>query len=118
MVLDPERVLNGDGLRFPDELVRHKVLDLIGDLSLLGLPLEGHVVVEKGGHSLHQRLLAEILATVMIKRKQDCEARLVDTQTETSRFAEGPVKYWSQLKKRRRRPDVHPLRDIPGSDLR
>jgi UDP-3-O-[3-hydroxymyristoyl] N-acetylglucosamine deacetylase len=63
VVLDEERVLNRDGLRFPDEFVRHKVLDLIGDLALLGAPLEGHVHVERGGHALHQRLLSELLAT-------------------------------------------------------
>jgi UDP-3-O-[3-hydroxymyristoyl] N-acetylglucosamine deacetylase len=63
VVLDERRVLNRDGLRWPDEFVRHKVLDLIGDLALLGLPLDGHVRVERGGHALHQALLAEILAT-------------------------------------------------------
>jgi len=63
VVLDEERVLNRDGVRFPDEFVRHKVLDLIGDLALLGMPLEGHVHVERGGHALHQRLLSELLAS-------------------------------------------------------
>jgi UDP-3-O-[3-hydroxymyristoyl] N-acetylglucosamine deacetylase len=62
VVLDEDRVLNRDGLRWADEFVRHKALDLIGDLALLGLPVEGHVVVERGGHALHQRLLAELLA--------------------------------------------------------
>jgi len=61
-VLDAGRVLNRDGLRFPEEFVRHKILDLIGDLCLLGLPLEAHVRVEKGGHEVHQRLLAAIRA--------------------------------------------------------
>jgi UDP-3-O-[3-hydroxymyristoyl] N-acetylglucosamine deacetylase len=41
--------------------VRHKVLDLYGDLALLGLPIEGHVQAEKGGHTLHQALVAEVL---------------------------------------------------------
>ncbi len=63
VVLDEDRVLNREGLRFADEFVRHKVLDLIGDLALLGMPIEGHVHVERGGHSLHQRLLAELLAS-------------------------------------------------------
>jgi UDP-3-O-[3-hydroxymyristoyl] N-acetylglucosamine deacetylase len=62
VVLDEERVLNRDGLRWSDEFVRHKVLDLVGDLALLGLPVEGHVIVERGGHALHQRLLGELLA--------------------------------------------------------
>ena len=63
VVLDATRVLNRDGLRFPDEFVRHKVLDLIGDLALLGARLEGHVRVERGGHALHQKLVAKLAGT-------------------------------------------------------
>jgi UDP-3-O-[3-hydroxymyristoyl] N-acetylglucosamine deacetylase len=61
VVMDEFRVLNRDGLRWPDEFVRHKVLDLIGDLALLGTPLEGHLVVERGGHALHQRFVEALL---------------------------------------------------------
>jgi UDP-3-O-[3-hydroxymyristoyl] N-acetylglucosamine deacetylase len=61
VVLDAQRVLNDGGLRWPDEFVRHKILDLLGDLALLGVPIQGHVRVERGGHSLHQRLLAALL---------------------------------------------------------
>ncbi len=57
VVLDAERVLNPDGLRWPDEFVRHKALDLLGDLALLGLRLAGHVQVERGGHAAHRGLL-------------------------------------------------------------
>ncbi|HME69466.1 MAG TPA: UDP-3-O-acyl-N-acetylglucosamine deacetylase [Myxococcota bacterium] len=62
VVLDERRVLNPEGLRMPDEFVRHKVLDLLGDLALLGMPIQGHVKVERGGHALHQRLIAELLS--------------------------------------------------------
>jgi UDP-3-O-[3-hydroxymyristoyl] N-acetylglucosamine deacetylase len=62
VVLNGEGVVNSDGLRWPDEFVRHKVLDLIGDLALLGVQLRGHVRVEKGGHSLHQKLVSAIAA--------------------------------------------------------
>ncbi len=55
-------VLNEEGLRFPDEFVRHKILDLLGDLSLLGNPLLGHVIAYKSGHALNHKLLTEILA--------------------------------------------------------
>ena len=48
-------------LRFPDEYVRHKVLDLIGDLSLAGRRLEGHVVAERAGHAMHTALVARLL---------------------------------------------------------
>lgn len=61
LVLDDAQVLNGEGLRFADEFVRHKVLDLFGDLSLLGARLQGHVVVERGGHALHLMLVRALL---------------------------------------------------------
>jgi UDP-3-O-[3-hydroxymyristoyl] N-acetylglucosamine deacetylase len=60
VVLGSDRVLNRGGLRFRDEFVRHKVLDLVGDLALLGARLRGHVRVERGGHALHQRLVAAL----------------------------------------------------------
>jgi len=47
-------------LRFPDEHVRHKMLDLMGDLSLAGMPLEGHVVAVKSGHSLNMELMKKL----------------------------------------------------------
>jgi UDP-3-O-[3-hydroxymyristoyl] N-acetylglucosamine deacetylase len=62
IVLDERRVLNREGLRFPDEFVRHKALDLIGDLALLGLPLQGHVKAIRSGHALHHALVAQIRA--------------------------------------------------------
>jgi UDP-3-O-[3-hydroxymyristoyl] N-acetylglucosamine deacetylase len=60
VLLDDRGVMNRDGLRWRDELVRHKVLDLIGDLALLGADLEGHFHVHKGGHALHQALVSEL----------------------------------------------------------
>jgi UDP-3-O-[3-hydroxymyristoyl] N-acetylglucosamine deacetylase len=59
VVLGQERVLNG-ALRFPDEFVRHKILDVIGDLALLGLPVVGHVIARNAGHALNHRLVREI----------------------------------------------------------
>ncbi len=61
VVLDDRRVLNADGVRWPDEFVRHKILDLLGDLSLLGAPPAAHVVAIRGGHSLHTALVAALL---------------------------------------------------------
>jgi UDP-3-O-[3-hydroxymyristoyl] N-acetylglucosamine deacetylase len=61
VLLDAHRVLNGSGLRWPNEFVRHKVLDLLGDLALLP-PLQGHVHVERGGHALHMALMQQIRA--------------------------------------------------------
>ena len=48
-------------LRFEDEFVRHKMLDVIGDLALLGHPIMGHLVVHRGGHALHTALAVELL---------------------------------------------------------
>ncbi len=62
VVLNDRGVVNPEGLRWPDEFVRHKALDLLGDLALLRLPLRGHVRVERGGHGLHQGLVSEIVA--------------------------------------------------------
>ncbi len=61
VVLDDDGVMNASGLRWPNEFVRHKVLDLFGDLAMLGVRLQGHVRVERGGHSIHQKLVSEIL---------------------------------------------------------
>jgi UDP-3-O-[3-hydroxymyristoyl] N-acetylglucosamine deacetylase len=55
-------VLNPGGLRFPDECCRHKALDLIGDLALLGRPLLGHVIAERAGHAMHTALVAKIMS--------------------------------------------------------
>jgi UDP-3-O-[3-hydroxymyristoyl] N-acetylglucosamine deacetylase len=60
VVLDDTGVMNEGGLRWPDEFVRHKVLDLLGDLALIGCPIQGHVRVERGGHSIHRALLREL----------------------------------------------------------
>jgi UDP-3-O-[3-hydroxymyristoyl] N-acetylglucosamine deacetylase len=61
IVLDDRRIINKDGLRFPDEFVKHKILDAIGDLSLLGIPIIGHFVAYKSGHRLNNLLLKELL---------------------------------------------------------
>lgn len=53
-------VLNEEGLRFADEFVRHKALDLIGDLALLGCPVLGHVIARKAGHSQHFKFMQEL----------------------------------------------------------
>lgn len=61
IVMDEYRVLNEDGLRYKDEFVRHKILDAVGDLYLLGHPVIGAFHGYKAGHALHNRLLRELL---------------------------------------------------------
>jgi len=62
LVLDEYRVLNAEGLRFADEFIRHKVLDALGDLYLLGRPLLGAFSAHKSGHALNNRLLRALVA--------------------------------------------------------
>jgi len=57
IVVDQDKILNEDGLRFADEFVRHKILDCVGDFSLLGMPVWGHVTIHKSGHALHHKFL-------------------------------------------------------------
>lgn len=59
---DREGVMNPGGLRFPDECCRHKALDLIGDLALIGRPLLGRVKAERAGHAMHVALVSRIMS--------------------------------------------------------
>ncbi|MAZ49206.1 MAG: UDP-3-O-[3-hydroxymyristoyl] N-acetylglucosamine deacetylase [Halobacteriovoraceae bacterium] len=63
IVLDDYKVINQDGLRFRDEFVRHKILDTIGDVSLLGYELAGKITTYKSGHYLHNVLCRKVLDT-------------------------------------------------------
>jgi UDP-3-O-[3-hydroxymyristoyl] N-acetylglucosamine deacetylase len=60
IVLDDRGVINGP-LRFRDEFVRHKILDLIGDLALIGRPVVGEITAHRAGHALHSRFVAKLL---------------------------------------------------------
>jgi UDP-3-O-[3-hydroxymyristoyl] N-acetylglucosamine deacetylase len=57
VVIDEKNVLNDEGLRYQDEFVRHKLLDCIGDFSLLGMPILGHIVTRKSGHAFNHAFL-------------------------------------------------------------
>ena len=62
IVVDEFSILNPEGLRYPDEFVRHKTLDALGDLALFGHPVIGHLRVKKSGHALHHRLVSRVMA--------------------------------------------------------
>lgn len=62
VVVDDFSILNPEGLRFPDEFVRHKLLDALGDVALLGRPVIGALTVYKTGHALNQKLVAKVLS--------------------------------------------------------
>jgi UDP-3-O-[3-hydroxymyristoyl] N-acetylglucosamine deacetylase len=57
VVVDKNKILNPGGLRYPDEFVRHKMLDCIGDFALIGMPLLGHIKTFKSGHEFHRKFL-------------------------------------------------------------
>ena len=61
VVIGETDILNDDGLRYPDEFVRHKVLDVLGDLSLLGVPVIGRLKANRSGHSLNHKLVQKVL---------------------------------------------------------
>ena len=61
IVLTDNGMLNETPLRFNDEFVRHKILDIIGDLALIGMPIAGRVTAEKSGHSVHASLMSKLL---------------------------------------------------------
>ncbi|VAV82520.1 UDP-3-O-[3-hydroxymyristoyl] N-acetylglucosamine deacetylase [hydrothermal vent metagenome] len=63
VVIGDEDILNEEGLRFHDEFVRHKVLDLLGDLALLGVPVVGKLQAFRAGHGLNQKLVGKVLET-------------------------------------------------------
>ena len=63
VVLDEFKIVNPKGLRFEDELIRHKILDALGDICLLGHPLIGHFQAYKSGHSLNDSLCKKLLNT-------------------------------------------------------
>ena len=63
IVLTPDGMLNENPLRFSDEFVRHKILDIIGDFALLGLPILGKITAEKSGHAVHASMMSKLLKT-------------------------------------------------------
>ncbi len=64
VIVGDDGVLNAAGLRFEDEFVRHKILDSIGDLSLIGFPIHGHIMLEKAGHTANINFLKKLALSV------------------------------------------------------
>jgi len=83
IVVDEYSILNPEGLRFPDEFARHKVLDAIGDLALLGMPVLGALTAVKSGHALNQALVKKVIAdqashrVVRVSAEEDAPRRAV-----------------------------------------
>ncbi|MBL8701972.1 MAG: UDP-3-O-acyl-N-acetylglucosamine deacetylase [Alphaproteobacteria bacterium] len=90
VVIDGDRVLNADGVRFPDEFVRHKVLDCVGDLYLAGGPLLARVRSERAGHELNNLILRELFS-------RDATWRRVDLTEDLLAATSGPIRGQPQL---------------------
>ncbi|MDP1769955.1 MAG: UDP-3-O-acyl-N-acetylglucosamine deacetylase [Nitrospirota bacterium] len=91
IILSQDGILNESGLRFTNEFVRHKILDLIGDFSLLGVPFIGHVIAERSGHAIHTRLVQQILnhpdSWVLLNAEQPVAASEPRSAMAAPRFA-------------------------------
>ncbi|MBI3949838.1 MAG: UDP-3-O-acyl-N-acetylglucosamine deacetylase [Acidobacteria bacterium] len=82
VVLTRDGLLNEEGLRFPDEFVRHKIMDLIGDLTLLGRPILGRVEAVRSGHAMHNALVTKLL--------RDAQAwKIIEAPLSQWRMADG-----------------------------
>ncbi len=88
IIMDEARVLNPEGLRFKDEFVRHKILDALGDLVTLEMPLMGHVVLHKAGHDIMNKLVKKIIASPQSYKFVELG---VDISTEAKKFANWSV---------------------------
>ncbi len=64
IVIDKDGILNNEGLRYPDEFVRHKLLDSLGDFWLLGMPIQGHIVTHKSGHAMNHLFIKKLLENI------------------------------------------------------
>lgn len=87
VVLDEYSVLNPDGLRYADEFVRHKIIDFVGDMAMLGLPLRGYFEVRCSGHALNNaflRRLEENKNLYLEIAREGKEEQLMDTSVGTS----------------------------------
>ena len=71
LVMGEDGPIGGNELRFPDELVRHKIVDLIGDLYLLGIPIQGRIIACKSGHSLNHALVRKLIKHYNFQRHTD-----------------------------------------------
>jgi len=69
VVIKGDKILSKDGLRFKDEFVRHKILDIIGDITLVGLPIKAHIVATRPGHAINAELSKALVEKLEEKRK-------------------------------------------------
>ena len=73
IVIDDFRVLNEDGLRYHNEFVRHKILDFLGDVAVMGTPIIGHFIINRSGHSLNHAMLKKLSSSKKYWKKVTLE---------------------------------------------
>ncbi len=83
VVVEPSGRVVNNPLRYPDEFVRHKVLDLIGDLYLLGRPIQGHVMAIRSGHSLNLRLVQKLRQVIERGKESGIQAQHVEPEARS-----------------------------------
>jgi UDP-3-O-[3-hydroxymyristoyl] N-acetylglucosamine deacetylase len=88
IVMDDIKILNEDGLRLENEFVRHKALDALGDLVTLEMPLMGHMVLNKAGHDIMNKLIKKIVASPNSYRFVEMGA---DVSEEVKKYANWPI---------------------------
>jgi UDP-3-O-[3-hydroxymyristoyl] N-acetylglucosamine deacetylase len=87
IILGSDGILNSSGLRFKDEFVRHKMLDLIGDFSLIGFPIYGHIIANKSGHTANLKFLKKLLSY------QNCWEIVSEISQSPSAYAENTLTF-------------------------
>ena len=85
IILGRDGILNSSGLRFKDEFVRHKMLDLIGDLSLIGFPIYGHIIANKSGHAANLKFLKKLISC------QNCWEIVLEVPQPSPAYAENAL---------------------------
>ena len=87
IILGNDGILNSSGLRFKDEFVRHKMLDLIGDFSLIGFPIYGHIIANKSGHTANLKFLKKLVSY------QNCWEIVSEISQSPSAYAENTLTF-------------------------
>jgi UDP-3-O-[3-hydroxymyristoyl] N-acetylglucosamine deacetylase len=96
VVIGDDRILNPEGLRYSDEFVRHKILDAIGDFSLLGYPIRGHIKANKPGHDINHRMVEKLLAAPECWKLVEFDGHESETVSPLSIFSSEPMVALSQ----------------------
>ncbi|MGD0695998.1 MAG: UDP-3-O-acyl-N-acetylglucosamine deacetylase [Terriglobia bacterium] len=101
VVLTRDGIVNPEGLRFPDEFCRHKILDVVGDLALFGHPIIGHVVAKRGGHAMHVALLTRLLrdeTSWTLVKSSELEQKRQAARVTLDKFKTSSKEAWPDVK--------------------